>query len=398
LPIPKVLVREGKIKLFIPDPSYYRNSKGFFDPTYAPVFYNPRMALCRDIAVVAVQCHRKKMGKSISICDPLTATGVRGLRYAAEVQGVERVLINDIDPRAVELAKENVKINGLENRVEVKNMDARTLLHIKASLNERFDIIDVDPFGSPVSFIESAIRALKKGGLICLTATDMPPLCGIYPIACLRKYGGLSIRTEFCHEVAVRMVIASLVKKAAENDFLAKVVFSHATDHYVRVYAIIEKSITKANKALENLGFIVYCPKCLYRECSRGLSAILHQKCPICGGKLAIGGPTWCGPLFNPDFVEEMIEVAESMELHSKKRALSILKTIREEVNAPPTYYVVDAIASKLKISSPPIRKVIDYLRDKGYFASRTHFHPKGVKTNAPLSVIYESIKAYQCK
>ena len=393
---PKILIKEGKIRLLIPDPNYYRDSKGFFDPSYAPVFYNPKMAFCRDLSVLVVQCFEKKLNKSLRICDPLTATGVRGLRYAAEVDNVSYVLLNDINPDAVKLALENVEINKLDHIVEVTCRDARLLLYDYAMSGNRFDVIDIDPFGSPVNFIEAAINATRINGLLCITATDMPPLCGLYPLACLRKYGGFPLKSDFCHEIAVRLVIASLIRKAAENDFSLDILLSHATDHYIRVYAVLRKSIAEANKAVEKLGFIVYCPSCHYRECIYGITSSIPNKCPNCKNELKVAGPLWCGPLLNKNFIKDVIKIINLKSIQFKWRAEKLLSTLLEEADGPPTYYILDTLASKLKISSPPVKELISFLKSKGYFASRTHFNPKGIRTDAPLNLIYKAIQVCQ--
>jgi len=396
LSFPRILIREGKVKLFIPDPNYFKDEEGRFDPTYAPVFYNPRMTFCRDIGVLAVQAFQRLVERPIRICDPLAATGIRGLRYASEVDGVEYVLLNDVNPKAAELAIENVKLNNLESLVDITCSDARLILLKHSSPKTRFDVIDVDPFGSPVPFIESSIRALRDGGLLCLTATDMPPLCGKYPLTCLRKYGGLPLKVDFCHEIAVRLLVACLVKKAAEADFAARVVFSHSTDHYIRVYAILERNATKANELLKWLGYVIYCRNCYFRDVIRGVASPIPSSCPECNSPLLIGGPMWCGFIFEKSFVERMLEASSEKELENAVRVSRLLEVILEEVGGPPTYFILDAIASRLRRSSPPVGEVIKKLRQMGFFASRTHFHPKGVRTNAPLSKIYEAFSSCQ--
>jgi len=394
LSFPKLLIKEGKVKLLIPDPNYFKNSEGRFDPTYAPVFYNSRASLSRDVGVLAIQTFQRQVKKPIRVCDPLTATGVRGLRYASEVDGVEHVLLNDVDPKAADLALENVKLNNLESLVDVTCLDARLLLLRHSSSQLRFDVIDIDPFGSPVPFIESSIRALRDGGLLCLTATDMPPLCGKYPLTCLRKYGGMPLRVDFCHEIAIRLLAGCLIKKAAEANFAAQIVFSHATDHYIRVYAALRRSAMKANEVLKLMGYVVYCKNCYFRGIVGGVASPIPSSCPQCKSPLLIGGPMWCGPIFDRSFVEGMLNAFSEKELDNAARVKRLLNVILEEVDGPPTYFILDAIASKLRRSSPPIGEVVRKLREMGFFASRTHFHPKGIRTNAPISKIRKALSS----
>lgn len=64
-----------------------------------------------------------------------------------------------------------------------------------------FHVIDIDPYGSPSIFLNSAIQAISNGGLLCVTATDMPVLCGKYPETCFAKYGATSMKGGGCHEM-----------------------------------------------------------------------------------------------------------------------------------------------------------------------------------------------------
>ena len=59
---------------------------------------------------------------------------------------------------------------------------------------DRFDAVDVDPFGTPSPFVDCALRSIKDGGLLSVSATDSGVLCGVYPKVALRKYLGLPLR------------------------------------------------------------------------------------------------------------------------------------------------------------------------------------------------------------
>ena len=48
--------------------------------------------------------------------------------------------------------------------------DARVLMLQKAGT---YDAVDLDPYGSPVQFLDSAVQSVSEGGLLLVTATDM---------------------------------------------------------------------------------------------------------------------------------------------------------------------------------------------------------------------------------
>ena len=212
---PTETVKEGRVVVLVPKLQAYVTDLSDYAPSKAPVFYNPVMELNRDISVLALQAYQRRTNKEISICEPLTSSGVRGVRFAAEIHGVGKLLINDINMRAVKVAKHNVKLNNLEKKVAVKHKDANCLLSCHGAPRKRFDVVDLDPFGSPVPYLDSAIRALRNNGLLALTATDLAPLCGVHSKACVRKYGGRPLRTEYCHELAVRLLAGCASSLAA---------------------------------------------------------------------------------------------------------------------------------------------------------------------------------------
>lgn len=69
-----------------------------------------------------------------------------------------------------------------------------------------FDVIDLDPYGCPSIFLDSALQAVKDGGLLLITATDMAVLAGNSPETCYSKYGAVSLKLKCCHEMVILTV------------------------------------------------------------------------------------------------------------------------------------------------------------------------------------------------
>lgn len=76
--------------------------------------------------------------------------------------------------------------------------------------DDRFDVIDLDPYGCPSIFLDSAVQAVKDGGLLLVTATDMAILCGNHSETCYTKYGAVSLRIRACHEMVIIKVTVLL--------------------------------------------------------------------------------------------------------------------------------------------------------------------------------------------
>jgi len=374
-----------RLKTFVEEPWEYAPSK-------APVFYNPLMELNRDLAVLALQTYQKMVDRKISACEPLTGCGVRGVRLAKEVEGVRKVVMNDISPEAAKLAQFNVKHNKLAKRAEVINEDANLLLSRYAAPRKRFDYVDVDPFGSPAPYIDSAFRALRNGGMLALTATDMAPLCGVHPRACIRKYGGKPLRTEYCHELALRLLIGCAGMTAAKHDVGIRLMFSHSIYNHVRTYAILSYGAKEADKNVRAIGYILHCFECFHRETVKGLTPFLRRDCPQCGSRLHAAGPLWLGPMWDERFCVKMLEEAKERNLGRKEEILRLLSLVVKELEAPITYYVVDKLCDRWGLPIPPMSRIVADLRKKGYQTVSTHFNTKGIRTDAPVSIIREVV------
>ncbi len=385
---PSEIIKEGKVQVLVPKLEAYGVVPSDYAPSKAPVFYNPVMEFNRDLTVLAFQAYQRIVNREISICDPLTSQGLRGIRFASEIAGVKKVLISDINERAYRVAKHNVQLNGLEKLVSVKHKDANCVLSCNASPKKRFDIVDIDPFGTPAPYLDSAFRAIRNNGLLASTATDLAPLCGVHVKACIRKYGGRPLRTEYCHELAVRLLVGCTATLAAKHDIGIKVVFSHSSEHYIRVYTKIAYGAKKADESIRTLGYILHCFNCYHRETTH--QPFGNTQCPECGSKMDYAGPLWIGCIFDPDFIEKMIKENKSVAFKNSARITKLLNLTKSEALAPLTYFVVDKLSGKLGLPSPSVQVFIKVLRDSGFQATQTHFNPRGVRTDAPALAMHK--------
>jgi len=389
---PVEIIQEGKVKVLVPRLKDFVRQPCEYAPSKAPVFYNPVMEFNRDIAVLVVQAYQKRADRGITVSEPLTGCGLRGIRFAAEVAGVESTVIGDINENAFKLANYNVHMNGLAKSIKVERQEANLALAIHSAPRMRFDVVDIDPFGSPGPFLDSAIQALKNHGLLALTATDMASLCGIHPKACLRKYGGKSLRTEYCHELAVRLLSGCLAAVAAKHDIGVKIVFSHRGEHYIRVYATIEYGARIADASLEATGFILHCFNCFQRETVKSYLGPARE-CVECGSKLTVGGPLWIGKVSDRDFCGLIEQEVERRKLKSAQRIANVLTLINNESDSDVGYYVIDEMCDMLGLPVPSVEKVVEALDKQGFGSNLTHFNLRGIKSNAPAHVLANILK-----
>lgn len=355
----------------------------------APVFYNPHMELNRDISILALQTFQKQEDRNINICDLFGGSGIRGVRYKNEIDGVGYVFINDISETANEYERHNVELNNLED-IEIFQHDASMFLRMHRG---EFDVIDIDPFGTPSPFLDSAGYCSRRNSLLCVTATDTSALCGTYKEPCIRKYNAKPYKSEYCHETGIRILAGFVALTLAKYSKSIEVKLSHSTEHYMRLYIEVKKGSKKSDECLKNIGYISHCKHCLYREENKGLATSTPNICPECGEKLIQAGPLWLGEIQNEEFISKMIAESENKKLNTKEDVLKLLESCRIEAKSPATFYDVHKICKILKISAPKLDLVFGNLEKEGFEAVKTHFNPLGIKTNAPLKKIKEIIK-----
>lgn len=355
----------------------------------APVFYNPHMELNRDISILALQTFQKQEDRNINICDLFGGSGIRGVRYKNEIDGVGHVFINDISETANEYERHNVELNNLKD-IEIFQHDASMFLRMHRG---EFDVIDIDPFGTPSPFLDSAGYCSRRNSLLCVTATDTSALCGTYKEPCIRKYNAKPYKSEYCHETGIRILAGFVALTLAKYSKSIEVKLSHSTEHYMRLYIEVKKGSKKSDECLKNIGYISHCKHCLYREENKRLATSTPNICPECGEKLIQAGPLWLGEIQNEEFISKMIAESENKKLNTKEDVLKLLESCRIEAKSPATFYDVHKICKILKISAPKLDLVFGNLEKEGFEAVKTHFNPLGIKTNAPLKKIKEIIK-----
>lgn len=382
---------EGKVKFLAPT----INENHTFSPSKLPVFFNPKAKLSRDFSVIVIKILSKMFKEPIRICDPLAGCGIRTIRILKEANNIEKAIIGDINPKAIEVIKHNVSLNNIEKNVESYNIDANYLLLSHVISKKRFHYIDIDPIGSPALFLENAFKSLKKNGIIGFTATDIAPLCGVYQKTCIRRYYAKPLRSPFSKEIALRILIGYAAIIAARLRLSFTPLLSFFKDYYIRVFGKIDKGIEKANNTLKKMGWITYCKKCLHREVIKGVWAKIDYNCSFCGSEKNYAGPLWISNTSEEYFCEKILSEINKNDFEIFSEAMKLIKILKKEIDYPPFYYVSHEISSYLKKTPPKLSYIIEAINSKNFSASFTHYDQKGFKTNASLETILEIFRNY---
>jgi len=364
-------VAEGGVELSVPGE---RTASDGVDG----VFYNPDQELNRDLTVAVLRAYRDQEPRASSYLDATAATGVRGVRAAAD--GWEATLC-DRDPAAVEYCEENLALNDLEGEVVERNANA--LMH-----ERRFDVVDLDPFGTPIPFADAAARSARD--LLCVTATDTAPLCGAHFRSGVRKYGAVPRNTEYHAEMGVRVLVSALVRTAARYDLAARPVLSHATRHYARTYLELETGAGAADGAIDDLGYVHHCPECRHRDAEFGPVADPPDACPNCGGDQTVSaGPIHLAGLHDPAFVRAVAGAVDG-EMGTAEAVRDLCETLADELPTP-THYDQHRLCKVWGRSATAMDEFLAHLRDAGHDASRTHYGGTTFKTDASVAEIRDA-------
>jgi tRNA (guanine26-N2/guanine27-N2)-dimethyltransferase len=363
---------EGSTRILIPE----QDEESAFPPGTAPVFYNSRMAINRDGTVLLLS-----VIKPSDYLDAMGATGIRGLRVANEC-GIPTT-INDRNPRAFDMILENARALGLCD-VLVSREDANVLLS-----GNRFDAVDIDPFGTPAPFIDSAIRGSRR--FLFITATDTAPLCGAHKKAGIRRYFSNPLNTEYHAEVGLRTLLGFAVRETVKYDMGVVPLFCFSHEHFARLHLRLIRGARAADRSIAETGYIMQCPECPYRKTVQGLIPGEHR-CEYCGAVLIPVGPLWIGGLQSPEILDAMLENLPSFSLACPGELEGIITMCRDELPVP-GFYDYHQLAKREHCSPIPLEALLASLHAEGYPATRCHYLGTGIKTTAPLPLILSIIR-----
>ena len=80
---------------------------------------------------------------------------------------METVLANDFSEDAFSSIQRNVQHNAVGGKVVPSLREASMLMYEhREPVTERFDVIDLDPYGSPSQFLDATLQSVKDGGTL----------------------------------------------------------------------------------------------------------------------------------------------------------------------------------------------------------------------------------------
>ncbi len=286
-----------------------------------PGFLNPAMAPARTRSVMLLADALEHdwlvpEGAPVRVLDALCSTGVRIRRWRQELPEahIERVVLtgNDLDAHALDWAvasfethpsgrppaarpehrQHAVKPREVEG-VHLTEEDARVAL-----LRGGWQWVDLDPFGSPMPFLDAALQGMARRGVLEVTATDTAALTGSSAASGRRRYGFHGQVDHYAHDDAVRALLGNVALAAARQDREITPLLALFDGHHVRVSVMVRTSKTGASAVHDHIGWRI-------READVPYRFVRH---PTPEETERGSGPMWTGPLWHADIAGRMTE------------------------------------------------------------------------------------------
>ncbi|MHA1947332.1 MAG: hypothetical protein ACXAC6_00320 [Candidatus Hodarchaeales archaeon] len=346
-------------------------------------FFNKNQEFNRDLSVLVLRNHIiSKNKEGISVCEPFGGVGVRSCRYLVEAP-VNELFYNDVNLQAIKIARNNFENipTKLKSKISISNLDFTDFINKLYLKKQIMDFIDIDPYGSPISFVHSSLKLVTVSGLLAFTATDLASLTGIYPRALYSKYGigVFDKRIGNVHELAIRTLITGIqrVGLIQKQSLLPVLTLYHR--HFIRTFMVRMRGV---DKVIDNTGFLCQCRKChLVFETALKTR---YSSCPTCGNDSYRIGPLFLGSIHDDALLRG---IADDFHINSFNRGNKVHRIlnlmIQENKIKIPWSYDIQKLTKKTGIPIPSLNLLSDRIRDIGYKFSKTHFSGSCIKTDA---------------
>lgn len=355
----------------------------------------------------------EKCEGGLRVLEGLAASGLRSVRFALEVPGLQSVTANDFSTKAAALIARNAQYNGVSHLLQASCKDASMLMYEMRGKKERYDVIDLDPYGSPASFLDAAVQAVSEGGLLCVTCTDMAVMAGNSGETCYSKYGSVSIKAKYCHEMALRIILHSLDQRAGVYQRYIQPLLSVSVDFYIRVFVRVFTGQAKVKNSASKQALVYNCVGCgsfHLQRMGRRTSNGKHMKyspatgppvgpeCEHCGQRHQMGGPLWAEPIHDLAFVQKVLSSVSGnpSRFGTSKRIEGMLSMVTEELEDVPLYYTVDNLSSTIHCNTPSQLQFRSALLHAGHRVSLSHACKNAIKTDAPPAALWDIMRCWE--
>ena len=405
----------------------------------SPVFHNVAMAnnRTRSVLLLGLAIRNKWLlneGK-LRVLDGLAASSLRSRRWLNELppELAEQldIISVDRDEESISWALANHEKhppnNSNSEQLSIQKGDLRQIVY-----SGGWQWVDIDPYGSPIPFLDSAMQNLARKAILQVSATDTAALCGTYPQVTRRRYAAYAVNDTVTHDTAMRILLGNIALCAAKHERSIEPLMSVFDGHHTRVSVLVTPGKKNASNVYENLGWRVNEPdkKTIDASIKAGLHSFGCAKTPqprvllpynsppesLANGK--VSGPLWIGPLARKDVLEQLTEeyaleicgISKEKDEHiislagwkdediekSNRGVIRSIKRLHDSKDAVGTNGLVtmDELPQWIDIGGPPSpKKLVVALKEQGFKASISVISTPAVQTNAQWDELIKIVK-----
>tara|TARA_B100000945_G_C20383897_1_gene598674 strand:- start:276 stop:1613 length:1338 start_codon:yes stop_codon:yes gene_type:complete len=360
------------------------------------------------------------------VLDGLGASGIRSRRWVTELPSI---MVNSLDIHVCDLVPES--LNWVEKNGE-KFHPEHPLTLIPGDLRSRvleggWHWIDLDPYGSPMQFLDPVIQALSRDAILEVSATDTAALTGSSKGPTMRRYGAFVRTDDWAHDSGLRVLLANVARTAARHDRSIEPLLSVWESHHLRVSVSVKRSKQGASAVEKNIGWRVANPTS--EELASSIEAGLHahgspeRSQPFCflpfrhsinHKDRRVSGPLWIGPLassevlssFNMEIAEKLCvpdidslaswgfpsEEHDSLIENSRRSVQKAIRRFSEEAHVDPrsSLLIVDRLHPYIPLLGPPSPgKLAEALTNSGHPSCIASYPNPAILTSAPWELIH---------
>lgn len=349
-------------------------------------FFNPGARPSRDLGVLLAR--RLAAERPPRILDLMAGCGVRSLRYALE-GNVRCLWANDADPQRARDLQRNLASLQDHCLVRRTSWSAHRLLADCLLRNERFDLVDLDAFGSPHALIPLALEAVALNGLLYLASTDGRGPTGHDRTAALRRFGASARTHPASWEQGLRLQIGLMARVAWSQGRGLEPVISFSDGRAFRTAVRLRRHPRSDEETF--LGLVAVCHGCGDQQVQslRHLRRWLPCACASNGeSALAVSGPLWIGPLQHQPTLDAMAAESASLPRSVCRASGALLERLRRDRGWPARSWPHALVARRLGTAPPTLQRLVERLRQEGFLAVANGVMPGQIRSDAPWPVI----------
>jgi tRNA (guanine26-N2/guanine27-N2)-dimethyltransferase len=345
-------------------------------------FFRPESRPSRDYGVLLAR-HLGAAGP-VRMLDAMAGCGIRGLRCAVE-GGIHSLWSNDADPDRLPLLEANLSACPVAMELRLSSHTAQHLLAGCLQRCQRFELVDLDAFGSPAALLPLALEAVAMDGVLYLASSDGRSPTGHDRPAALRHFGAAARAHPASWELALRLQLGAIARAAWALGRGIEPLLSFSEGRTFRTAVRLLPRPSAGEEAW--LGLLAHCHGCGDQQQQSLLRLRGWAECS-CASPLAVSGPLWLGPLQHPPSLNALLALAEQSSESLAPASGRLLQRLSADTGLSARCWPVAEIARRLRRSPPPLAWLVDQLRQAGWPTEASGVMTGQLRSDAPWPLI----------